>query len=123
MAKQSVSEKPIERGTASAPPPIEEYIESGWTHYSKKEYFRAEADFQKALAIIPNHPDTLYALGMTQQASGKQQDAISTFEKVIGVLQDANDIDYVRVHMLTRLARGHINRMRTGDWGLDMDKQ
>jgi hypothetical protein len=32
--------------------------------------------------------------------------------------QDSNTI---RGQMLARLARGHVNRIKSGDWGLDTD--
>lgn len=118
MAKVLRQEEP---GSTPLPETADALVESGWRHYSKKEYYRAEADFQKALEVTPDHPDTLYALGMTQQASGRSPDAIETFEKVIRILEQADEgqkIDPVRAHMMARLARGHINRIKTGDWQL-----
>lgn len=118
--------KDKEAKTAADAPPTdgtpqgeEEYVQSGWSHYSKKEYYRAEADFKKALEISPNNADTMYALAMTLQSSGRQPEAIQTFEKVISMLEEPGDENIVRAHMLSRLARGHINRMKTGDWNLD----
>lgn len=96
-------------------------IQSGWNHYSKKEYYRAEADFRKALEISPDNVDTIYALGMTLQASGRQPEAVQTFEKVIEILKDPNNQDFVRAHMLTRLAQNHINRMKTGEWNPEQE--
>lgn len=112
------SKNEMEPMETAAPQTEDEFVKSGWEHYSKKEYYRAEADFQKALDISPNNPDTLYALGMTYQASGRQPEAIRTFEKTIQVLENAGENDFVRAHMMTRLARGHINRIKTGDWNL-----
>lgn len=117
MAKQ-VSETNPEPVTADLPQTAEELVESGWSHFSKKEYYRAEADFQKALELSPDHIDTLYALAMTFQNSGRQQEAIHTFEKVINGLPQLEEADKVRAHMLGRLAQGHINRIKTGDWNL-----
>jgi tetratricopeptide (TPR) repeat protein len=97
---------------------VEEYFRSGWSHYSKKEYYRAEADFQKALAAAPGNVDVLYGLGMALQASGRQPEAISTFESVIQLLSMPAPEDKVRAFMLARLARGHVNRIKTGDWKL-----
>lgn len=105
--------------SGDAPQNEEEYVQSGWNHYTKKEYYRAEADFKKALEISPDNVDTLYALGMALQASGRQPEAIQTFEKVIKMLEDPGDENFVRAHMLTRLALGHINRIKTGDWKLE----
>ncbi len=119
MAKQVGEEKSVEPTDPSSPRSADELVESGWSHYSKKEYYRAEADFQKALEMTPNNADTMYALAMTQQASGRPQDAIHTFEKVIQLLEATKEENPVRALMLTRLSHGHINRIKTGDWKLD----
>jgi tetratricopeptide (TPR) repeat protein len=119
MAKQVGNERAVEPTDPSTPKTVDELIESGWSHYSKKEYYRAEADFQKALENQPENADTLYALGMAQQASGRTQEAIRTFEKVIQLLEKKKVEDPVRSLMLTRLSHGHINRMKTGSWDLD----
>lgn len=95
------------------------FVQSGWNHYVKQEYYRAEDDFKKALVISPDNVDTLYALGMTLQASDRQPEAIQTFEQVIRLLEEPDEENFVRAHMLTRLAHGHINRMKSGDWKLE----
>jgi tetratricopeptide (TPR) repeat protein len=119
MAKQIGEEKAIEPTEPSTPRPADALIESGWSHYSKKEYFRAEEDFKKAHDIEPENADTIYALAMSQQASGRTQEAIATFEEVIRLLEERKVEEPVRSLMLTRLARRHINRMKTGDWKLE----
>ena len=119
MAKETGEEKAIDPTEQSTQRTADELVESGWGHYSKKEFFRAEADFQKALEITPENADTMYALAMTQQASGRSPEAIHTFEKVIDLLEKTKEKDPVRALMLTRLARGHISRMKTGDWKLE----
>lgn len=97
-----------------------ELVESAWSHYSNNEFFRAEEGFQKALETSPNNVDLLYGLGMTYEASNRQEVAIQTFEKVISILKTPQEaISHDRAFMLTRLARGHINRMRTGSWRLE----
>ncbi len=118
MAKTNSSEKAGEQVRTTNPQTFDEFMESGWEHYSKEDYPRAEADYQQALTQKPDNADTLYALGMAQQAGGKLQEAVKTFEKVIQLLQNGEPEDKVRAHMLVRLAQGHINRMLTGDWGL-----
>lgn len=103
---------------ASGGSDTEALVESGWQHYSRKEYFRAESDFQKALEISPDNADTVYALAMNYMASARQREAIQAFGKVLAMLQNPPDNNYVRAHMLSRLAQGHINHMQTGDWNL-----
>jgi len=117
MAKQT-SPTTHETSVAPIPQTYDDFYKSGWSHYSKKEYYRAEADFQKSLELSPDNADSFYALAMTYQASGRQQEAVQTFEKTIKALNSAEDDDKVRAHMLTRLAQGHINRIKTGDWNL-----
>ncbi len=119
MAKQNGEEKAIEPTEPSTPQPADAMIESGWNHFSKKEYFRAEDDFQKAFDIDPDNADALYALAMSQQASGRIKEAINTFENVIQYLEIHKTEDPVRALMLTRLANGHINRMKTGEWKME----
>jgi tetratricopeptide (TPR) repeat protein len=118
MAKQIGGTKAIEPSEPSTQRPADGFIESGWSHYSKKEYSGAEEDFRKAYEIEPDNADTLYALAMSQQADGRQEQAIRTFEKTIEQLEARKAEDPVRFLMLTRLAHGHINRMKTGDWML-----
>ncbi|HEX9018046.1 MAG TPA: tetratricopeptide repeat protein [Anaerolineaceae bacterium] len=98
--------------------PSDQLSDSGWGYYAKKEYFRAEEDFRKALELSPDDAELFYALGMTYQASDRQADAISAFEKAIQLLENVQAENQVRAHMMTRLARGHINIMKTGDWNL-----
>jgi tetratricopeptide (TPR) repeat protein len=119
MAKETSEQKPTEPAELSNKATAEDYVESGWQHYSKKEYFRAEANFQKALEITPNNADTMYALAMTMHASGRAPEAIQAFEKVLRMLEKTKETDPVRALMLARLSNGHINRIKTGDWKLD----
>lgn len=115
MANQNDS---AQEGGSAQPAGGADRVETGWQHYSRKEYFRAEADFQKALEGSPGAVDTLYALAMTYAASGRPQEAVQAFGKVLVLLQNPQGIDLVRVHMLVRLAQGHINHIQTGDWDL-----
>ncbi len=119
MAKSNGEEKANNLQTIANPQTSPEFVESGWMHYSKKEYFRAEADFKKALDLSGDDPDTLYALALTYQASGRKQDAVRAFERVVDLLKSAPEEDVVRSHMLARLANAHINRIKTGDWQME----
>ncbi len=123
MENPNGSTKPAEPGNASTlntASDADNLVESGWRHYSQKEYSQGIADFQKALELTPNNVDTLYALAMAQQAAGEKQESIETFTRVIHLLEDPQQgIDHTRALMLGRLARGHISRMQTGDWQLN----
>lgn len=110
----------LEPTSSASSQTAEQLFETGWQHYSKKEYYRAEADFQKSLELSPGNGDVMYGLGMAVSASGRREEAIKIFEKAIELFeQNKNDEDRVRGTMLTHLARGHINRIRTGDWRLE----
>jgi tetratricopeptide (TPR) repeat protein len=103
------------------PVTADDFFARGWAHYSKKEYFRAESDFRKALELTPNHPDGMFGLAQALQASGRPQDAVEAYEKLIRLLENnPAPGDIVRYHMLARLARGHVNFIKTGDWSLGL---
>lgn len=119
MAKPKAKVKTDEPAPIADPKSAEDFMNRGWNHYMKKEFFRAEFDFRTALKLAPGHPDYLYGLALTLQASGRSVDAIEVFEETIQALQQRPADEAVRSHMLTRLARGHINHIKTGDWKLD----
>lgn len=119
MAKMTSNVKVATPVSVTDPKNADDYLSRGWGHYSKKEYFRAESDFRKALEYTPDNPDYLYSLALTLQASGRSVDAIQAFEKTIQNLSQVTEEERVRSLMLTRLAKGHINRIKTGDWKLD----
>jgi tetratricopeptide (TPR) repeat protein len=119
MIKKIGGAKTSETAPIIDPQSAADYTQRGWDHYTKKEYFRAESDFLKALELSPDHYDAQYALALTHQASGRAPEAIAGFEKIIALLKDVDEQDHVRALMLTRLARGHINRIKTGQWHLE----
>lgn len=103
------------------PQTAEEFAQRGWQNYSAKEFAKAEADYRRAIDLAPDNPDFLYGLGMTLAAAGKSQDATATFASVIQCLKsNEDDSNRVRNIMLTRLASGHINRIKTGEWRLEL---
>lgn len=112
--KQLQTQVRVENPTTAA-----EFAQRGWNHYSKKEYFRAEADFRKALELSPDNPDYFYALAMSLQSSGRPQEAVQAYEKAIQTMQKPDDENRVRYLMMTRLAKGHISRIKTGEWRID----
>jgi tetratricopeptide (TPR) repeat protein len=107
--------------TAAITDPVtpEDFFARGWTHYSKKEFFRAESDFRKALELAPNHIDALFALGQSLQASGRPADAVAEYDKLLALLANPSDANHVRYLMLARLTKGHINLIKTGDWKIN----
>lgn len=93
----------------------EENYHQGWQNYAEGSYAQAVEQFQQALARTPGEADYLYALGLTYEAAGQNQQALEAFSKVIaqlGVLKDA-----VRASMIRRMAQAHMNKVQNGDWG------
>ena len=107
---------------AVEPQPAEEYAGSGWVHYGKREFYRAEADFRKALEYAPDDIQTIYGIGLCMHASGRPQEAAEVFDRVIqmaGSLADNAQTQppqqYVRANMLSRMAQDHLSRMKPGE--------
>jgi len=101
----------------SNPNSSEAYSNLGWGYYGQKKYDEAIKAFRQALSLESNLTDAHYGLALTLKEAGATQDAVAEFETVTKLApQDANT---VRGQMLARLARGHINRIKSGDWGLD----
>jgi tetratricopeptide (TPR) repeat protein len=100
----------------------EEYIREGWAlHASRKDEDGAEEYFRQAATANPNSVDAYYGLGLVLKAQDRRQEALQVFQKVLELL-DSNVIDdRVRAGMLRRLTLGHINQIKTGDWGLDKE--
>ena len=93
-----------------------EFVARGWLHFGRGDYDHAAADYREALKQKENDPETLYALGMALAASSNPMDAVPVFEQALQNLDSIQDA--VRVRMLTRLIKGHISRVKTGDWHL-----
>ena len=60
-------------------------------------------------------------LGLVLKTQDRRQDAILAFQNVVDLLE-ANPIeDRSRSQMLRRLAIGHMNQLKTGDWDLEKE--
>ncbi len=101
----------------SNPTSAEAYSNLGWGYYGQKKYDDAAKAFRQSLTLDRNLTDAHYGLGLTLKESGATQDAVPEFETVVKLAPE--DANAVRGQMLARLARGHINRIKSGDWGLD----
>jgi len=96
-----------------------EFMERGWLFYSHKNFESAEADFRFVLQREPADVDTLFALGLTLKALGKSQEAMTAFSQIDAALSSIED--HQRAVMLARLAHGHLNQIRTGEWNLEKE--
>lgn len=115
MAKTG-SEKPKEQ-VVSVPEPqtSSEYITSGWSHYGKREFYRAEADFRKALENVPDDVEANYALALCLNASGRPQEAAKIFDRVVQMAESVPPEENVRAHMFSRLAKDHLFWLKSGE--------
>lgn len=118
MAKKPIRPNPNQPETIIDPTTAEDFFARGWAHYSKKEFFRAESDFRRALELAPGDADSMFAIAQALQSSGRPVDAVAEYEKLLAVLANPPDGDRVRYGMLARMVRGHINHIKTGDWKL-----
>ena len=103
----------------SNPTSAEAHSNLGWGYYGQRKFDPAAQAFRQALSLDRNLIDGHYGLGLTLKESGATEAAVPEFEAVVTLApQDQN---VVRGQMLARLARGHINRIKRGDWGLGTD--
>jgi tetratricopeptide (TPR) repeat protein len=115
MAKKSAAQAVIDPTNFNAITP-QEYLHRGWLFYSRQNYAKSEDDFRRAVALNPDDPDTLYALGMLLSASGRSQEAVAAFENALKSIDKVSN--HNRATMLRRLLNAHISRIKTGDWHL-----
>lgn len=104
------------------PKSFEDYYREGWVlHGSSKDEDAAEENFRLAIAVDPNSADAHFGLGLVLKTQDRRQEAIQSFEKVVDILENTTQEDAIRAKMLRRLALGHINQLRTGDWDLEKE--
>jgi tetratricopeptide (TPR) repeat protein len=102
-----------------SPKDASDFSYRGWLYYSRQGFDLAEEDFRSALDISPDNIDYLFALALTLKAAGKFDQAVKTFEKMLGLLDTLPD--KIRAHMLHRLVMGHINQIKIGNWHLEKE--
>ena len=93
-----------------------DFAERGWLYLSHKNYDRSVADFRQVVATDPGDMDSWYGLGLALKASGSKEQALEAFERVLALISKVED--HQRASVLSRLAKGHINQIKTGDWNL-----
>ena len=101
------------------PGSAEAHANLGWGYYGQKQYAEAIKEFQEALSLDANWLDAHYGLGLAHKGAGLKAEALAAFEKVAALAPGLPDV--VRAQMLRRLAHGHINAIKTGDWDLDKE--
>jgi tetratricopeptide (TPR) repeat protein len=104
---------------AANPGSVEAQCNLGWGHYGERRYNEAVEVFKEALKQDAGSVDVLYGLGLSLKEAGRHDEAIPVFIKVMKLAPQ--QAPGARGLMLARLARGHINQIKTGDWDLDED--
>ena len=96
-----------------------DFMERGWLFYSHKQYESAVADFRFVLQREPANVDALFALGLTFKIMGNSQQALDAFSRIDDALTMIDD--HQRAVMIARLAHGHLNQIKTGEWNLEKE--
>lgn len=95
-----------------------EYINAGWKLHTEGNDLDAEQQFNKALALDQESVEAHYGLGIVMKSQGNIEAMVTNFEIVIQLVAEIVE-DRAKAEMLRRLAMGHINQVRNGDWGLE----
>ncbi len=101
------------------PQTMEDFLERGWLYYSIKKFELAEADINIVLKNEPGNIDGWYALGLTLKAMGDGQRAAEAFSRIDSMIGEIED--HQKAMIISRLAHGQINQIKTGNWNLEKE--
>jgi tetratricopeptide (TPR) repeat protein len=99
----------------------DEYLKRGMAYYARKQYENAEKDLRTAISLNEELIDAYYSLGMVLKAAFRKDEAVQAFEKVLDLLNSGLVKNSDQLAMLRRLAKGHVNEIKTGDWNLEKE--
>jgi len=97
---------------------LSDFINAGWKFHTEGNDQDAEQQFNKALTIDQESIEAYYGMGIVMKSQDNITAMVTNFEKVIQLV-DQIEGDRAKAEMLRRLAMGHINQARNGDWGLE----
>lgn len=66
---------------------IEVQVGKAWGELRNGNLETALSGFEKALNAVPNNVDAHYGMGMTLRASGREAEAIESFQKALSISQ------------------------------------
>ena len=112
---------PLDPATMRNPTTADDYMKRGIAFYARKQYDRSEDDLKAAISLDPELVDAYYNLGLMLKAVFRKEESIQAFEKYIDLISNGLVKNHDRAEMLRRLAMGHINEQRTGDWNLEKE--
>jgi tetratricopeptide (TPR) repeat protein len=101
------------------PTSVDAQCNLGWGYYGERQYETAIEVFRQALKLDAGSVDANYGLAMSLKEAGQGEQAVPVFARVMKLAPQKET--GARGRMLARLARGHINQIRKGDWDLDED--
>jgi tetratricopeptide (TPR) repeat protein len=90
-----------------------------WALYAAGEYEKSDVMFSQAGLLDPGDVEPPYGNGMARRQRGDKQGAIEAFEKALRLADRLED--RTRAQLLQRLAKGHVNFLRSGDWNLERE--
>lgn len=99
------------------PDSVDAQCNLGWGYYGQRQYAEAIETFRAALRLDQGSVDANYGLGLSLKEAGQHDEAVPVFVKVMQLAPQKET--GTRGRMLARLARGHVNQMKKGDWDLD----
>lgn len=112
----------VERYLAAAeadPTNVEAQCNLGWGYYGERAYEAAITAFRAALRLDAGSVDANYGLALSLKEAGQGAEAVPVFMRVMKLAPQKEA--GARGRMLARLARGHVNQIKTGTWDLDED--
>jgi tetratricopeptide (TPR) repeat protein len=100
------------------PQTMADYIKRGYAYHARKDFGKADEDFRKAISMDASSSEAYYALGLNLKVQGRNEEALKAFQQALDYMNKLEEQDSVRAHMLSRITKGHINQLSTGDWDL-----
>jgi cytochrome c-type biogenesis protein CcmH/NrfG len=104
---------------AAKPQDAQAAVDLAWAYYAAGEYQESEAAFAQASTLDPGDVEPAYGMGMARRQRGDKAGAMQAFERALRLSDRVQD--RTRAQLLQRLAKGHINFLRDGDWDLERE--
>jgi len=108
--------EPLRRDVERQPGEVEARRRLGWALIGAGQFEESLSIFRRARADFPQDVDVLYGLGLAAKRAGEADEADAAFLAVAKLTEGMPDPG--RAEILHRLATGHHNQVRTGNWGL-----
>jgi tetratricopeptide (TPR) repeat protein len=119
MAKQkAVIAKALEPEKLN-PQSASEFLARAWLYYSRGKFDLAVQDFTRATEAASDNPETWYGLGLAHKSSGATSKAVEAFQNALNLIGGIQE--HKRASIFSRLVKGQINQLKTGDWNLEKE--